>query len=108
VVVTPAFERTAEALARAGMPLKRIAEMRGTRMGFRRIGPAILELVEAPDAERVGFWGLVIAVRDLDALAGRLGERLGSVRPAVQPGRRIATVRPSAGIGTNLAFMDSG
>jgi hypothetical protein len=106
VVTTPDFDRTREALARAGMPLKRVAEMRGTRMGFRRIGPAILELVEAADAERVAFWGLVVVVRDLEALARRLGEHLGEIRPAVQPRRRIATVRPSAGISTNLAFMD--
>jgi hypothetical protein len=106
VVVTPAFERTREALAGAGMPLKRVVEMRGTRMGFRRIGPAILEVVEAPDAERAAFWGLTIVVSDLDGLAARLGERLGPVKPAVQPGRRIATVSPSAGLTTNLAFMD--
>ncbi len=106
VVTTPAFERTRDALAGAGMPLRRIAEMRGTRMGFRRLGPVILELVEAPDAERVAFWGLVIVVRDLEALAARLGATLGDIRPAVQAGRRIATVRSSAGVSTNLAFMD--
>jgi hypothetical protein len=74
-------------------------------MGFRRIGPAILELVEAP-GQPLGFWGLVVTVNDLDALADRLGEHLGPIKPAVQPGRRIATVRPSAGLTTNLAFMD--
>jgi hypothetical protein len=106
VVVTPDFERTQRALAAADLPLKRIAETRGTRMGFRRVGPAILELVEAPSAERVQFWGLVVTVEDLDALAGRLGAHLGAIKPAVQPGRRIATVRPSAGLSTNLACMD--
>jgi hypothetical protein len=106
VVVTPAFERTRDRLATAGMPLRRVAEMRGTRMGFRRIGPAILEVVETPGAARAAFWGLVVIVADLDALALRLGERLGGVKPAVQPGRRIATVRADAGLSTNLAFMD--
>jgi hypothetical protein len=106
VVVTPAFERTRDALAGAGMPLKRLVEMRGTRMGFRRIGPAILEVVEAPEAERVAFWGLVIIVEDLDALSARLGDRCGPIKPAVQPGRRIATVRAGANLSTNLAFMD--
>jgi hypothetical protein len=105
VVTTPDFVGTRDALARAGMPLKRTVEMRGTRMGFRRLGPAILELVEAPDAP-LGFWGLVVTVSDLDALAERLGERLGSIRAAVQPGRRIATLRESAGLSTNVAFMD--
>jgi hypothetical protein len=106
VVVTPAFERTRDALAGAGMPLKRIVEMRGTRMGFRRIAPTILELVEAPEAERVAFWGLVIIVEDLDALASRLGDWSGPIKPAVQPGRRIVTVRAGANLSTNLAFVD--
>lgn len=108
VVVTPVFERTRDALAAAGLPLKRVAAMRGTTMGFRRIGPAILEVVAAPQADRTGFWGLVVTVRDLDALARLLGDRLGPIKPAVQPGRRIATVRPGAGLSTNLAFMDPG
>jgi hypothetical protein len=106
VVATPDFDRMREALASAGMPLKRVAEIRGTRMGFRRIGPAILEVVEAPRAARTAFWGLVVIVEDLDALARRLGAGLGEIRPAVQPGRRIATVRAGAGLTTNLAFMD--
>ena len=108
VVVTPEFESTRAALAGAGMALKRVAEIRGTRMGFRRIGPAILELVEAPAAPGPAFWGLTIVVRDLDELGRRLDAHLGEIRPAVQPGRRIATVRPSAGLTTNLAFMDAG
>jgi hypothetical protein len=105
VIVTGEFDRTAEAIAGAGMALKRVVEMRDTRMGFRRLGPAILELVEAP-GQALAFWGLVVTVRDLDTLAARLGEHLGPIKPAVQPGRSIATVRPSAGLTTNLAFMD--
>jgi hypothetical protein len=44
-------------------------------------------------------------VKELDALASRLGDRLGSIRDAVQPGRRIATLRESAGLGQAVAFM---
>lgn len=110
VVLTADFERTVSALARAGLELRRIREVPGTglRQGFRRLGPAILELVEAPDAPAgpARFWGLVIVVRDLDALAERLGDRLGQIKPAVQPGRRIATLRPSAGLTPAVAFMD--
>jgi hypothetical protein len=108
VVLTPRFARTAAALAEAGMELRRIRRTpTGIRQGFRRLGPAILELVEAPD-ERDGparFWGLVVNVMDLDALAARLGDRLGHVKPAVQAGRRIATLRESAGLGEAVAFM---
>lgn len=108
VVLTPRFTRTAAELAEAGLELRRIRTAPGgIRQGFRRLGPAILELVEAPD-ERDGparFWGLVINVSDLDALAERLGDRLGQVKSAVQPGRRIATLRASADLGQPVAFM---
>ena len=107
VLVTPAFDRTAAALERAGLPLRRLTETpAGVRQGFRRLGPAILELVQAPQARRPHLWGLTVIVEDIDALAVRLGEQLGEVKPAVQPGRRIATLRPSAGLSTAVAFMD--
>jgi hypothetical protein len=121
VVLTPDFERTSRALADAGIPLRRIRELGGAadaggtadapplRQGFRRLGPAILELVEARGDDVRGparFWGLVVIVEDLDALAARLGDRVGQVRHAVQPARRIATLRGSAGLSSAVAFMD--
>jgi hypothetical protein len=105
VVLTPDFDATASALESAGLPLRRIRDAGGFRQGFRRLGPAILELVEAKDAT-VRFWGLVVIVSDLDALATLLRDQLGAPRPAVQPGRRIATLRQAAGLSTRLAFMD--
>lgn len=114
VVITPDFDRTAAALERAALSLRRIRDVPGTgqraafRQGFRRVGPAILELVEAPGMRPGGarFYGLVVIVSDLDALAERLGDRLGEIRDAVQPGRRIATLAPDAGPSPRLAFMD--
>src|SRR5947209_611774 len=98
VITTPDFDRTRKALEAAGMPLSRVD---GT-MGFKRIGPAILELVQGSDPAHpdgpARFWGLVVVVRDLDALAVRLGEHLKPIKNAVQPGRRIATLRASAGL----------
>jgi catechol 2,3-dioxygenase-like lactoylglutathione lyase family enzyme len=105
VILTADFDRTAQALAEQGMPLRRLAERNGARQGFRRLGPAIMEIVQAPDGP-TRFWGLVVIVADLEALAQRLGEHLGSIRPAVQPGRRIAALRGSAGLFTAVAFMD--
>lgn len=108
VVLTPRFDRTAAKLAGAGMALRRVRQAPGGfRQGFRRLGPAILELVEAPDQpdRPARFWGLVVNVADLDALAERLGDQLGRIKPAVQPGRRIATLRASAGLGQAMAFM---
>ncbi len=109
VVVTPDFDRTGRALGRAGMPFSRVRDAGGFRQGFRRLGPAILEVVEARGEDSTGearFWGLVVVVADLDALADRLGDLLGEIRPAVQAGRRIATLSPDAGLSEAVAFMD--
>jgi hypothetical protein len=108
VVVTPDFDRTAAALEAAGLPLRRVRDAGSFRQGFRRLGPAILELVEAPGAPAgpARLWGLVVIVSDLEALLARLGDLLGRVKPAVQPGRRIATLRSAAGLSTPVAFMD--
>jgi hypothetical protein len=108
VVLTPSLDRTGAALERAGMPLRRIREAGDVRQGFLRMGEVVLELVESRElgeGESARFWGLVFVAEDLDALAERLGDRLGDVRDAVQPGRRIATVRRSAGLGMPAAFM---
>lgn len=111
VVLTPDFGRTSTALEAAAIPLRRVVRRPdGARMGFRRLGPAILELVEAADAPAgpARFWGIAVAVADLDALAGRLGAHLGAIAPALQPGRRIATLRRSAGLGQPVAFIEPG
>jgi hypothetical protein len=105
VILTPDFDRTAAALAEHGMPLRRESERNGARQGFRRLGPAIMEIVQAPDGD-TRFWGLVAIVSDLEALGERLGDDLGAPRSAVQPGRRIATLRRSAGLALAVAFMD--
>ena len=105
VILTPDFDHTADAVAAAGMPLRRLAERNGARQGFRRLGPAIMEIVQAPEGP-TRFWGLVVIVSDLDALAERLGDLLRETRPAVQPGRRIAPLRSKAGLGPAVAFMD--
>jgi len=110
VVFTPDLDRTFAAFEAAGLELRRVRDA-GTpenpmRQGFYRVGETILEVVG--DVEPGGparFWGLVVIVSDLDALAERLGHDLGAPRDAVQSGRRIATVRDSAGLGVPVAFM---
>ncbi|HTU30382.1 MAG TPA: hypothetical protein VMF07_13450 [Solirubrobacteraceae bacterium] len=112
VVVTPRFDALADELAERGLPLRRVAEIRGTRMGFRRLGGPTLEVVQAPEAATNAFWGVTFAVPGVPGGAGSLDELcarsrfLGEPRPAVQPGRRIAAVSREAGLSTRVAFID--
>jgi hypothetical protein len=108
VVTTPDFDRTATALEDAGIPLKRVRDAGGFRQGFRRLGPAILEIVEAPKmpAGPARFWGLVVTVADLVGIRARLAPHVGEIRNAVQPGRQIATLSEGAGLSPRIAFMD--
>jgi hypothetical protein len=89
------------------MPLKRTRESGELRQGFRRLGSAIVELVHSPqlDGADTQFWGLTVVVISLEDLGERLGDRLGEVRPAVQRGRRIATLRATDGVSPRVAFM---
>jgi hypothetical protein len=108
VVTTPDFDRTARALEDSGIPLRRVREVGDIRQGFRRLGPAILEIVEAPKmpAGPARFWGLVVVVADLVGVRARLAPHVGEIRDAVQPGRQIATLAQSAGLSPRIAFMD--
>jgi hypothetical protein len=110
VVFTPDLDRTTCALQEAGLELRRIREPDEpgppVRQAFFRLGEVILEVVESPEAEGAArFWGITFRVADLDRCAELLGERLGEVRDAVQPGRRIATVRRTAGLGLPVALI---
>ena len=113
VVFTPDLERTTEAFEGLGVERRRVREVEtddGTlRQGFFRLGEVILEVVEHSKIELgpARFWGITFAVEDLDACAELLGDRLGSIRDAVQPGRRIATVRREAGLGLPVALISA-
>jgi hypothetical protein len=108
VVTTPDFDRTSAALDDAGIELRRVRDAGGFRQGFRRLGPAILEIVEAPTMPPgpARFWGLVVIVADLVGLRARLAPYVGELRDAVQPGRQIATLSEGAGLSPRVAFMD--
>jgi catechol 2,3-dioxygenase-like lactoylglutathione lyase family enzyme len=118
VVLTPDLDRTIAALAAVGLGVRRIRETTSNgapmRQAFIRLGPTILEVVSgdtgqgAPAADAPSTWfGLAVDVADLDALALRLGPGLGRVRPAVQAGRRIATLRHrDLGLSVAVACMD--
>jgi hypothetical protein len=105
-------------LEAAGLDLRRRREeptpAGAPRQAFFRLGEVILEVVQEPEEvlERAGgsdrpafFWGLALRVEDLERAVQGLGEMAGSVRPAVQPGRRIATLRRSAGLAVPVALI---
>jgi len=112
VMTTPRLERTSAALQAAGLELRRRREADSPRgpatQLFYRLGEVVLEVVAGPGESGDGparWWGIVFTVADLGACAAQLGERLGTVRDAVQPGRRIATVRREAGLGAAVALI---
>lgn len=118
VVISPDLDRTIAVLEAAGLDLRRIREeptpAGAPRQGFFRLGEPILEVVQAPpDAiERSGgpdgpafFWGLALIAPDLDATVAEIGPGAGEPRDAVQPGRRIATLKRSAGLALPVALM---
>ena len=106
VATTPDLERTIAALEAAGVRLRRVREAGENRQAFFRLGEVILEVVTGPRIEEPPrFWGMVFTVQDLDACAALLGSSLGDVHDAVQPGRRIASVRREAGVPLPVAFI---
>ncbi|MEI7559877.1 MAG: hypothetical protein WCJ63_04725, partial [Actinomycetes bacterium] len=51
-------------------------------------------------------WGLGFITADLDKAIHELDGLIGPARPAVQPGRRIATFRRDANLGVPVVLMD--
>jgi len=112
VVTTPDVDRTVAALEETGLEPRRVRDAdsggRAIRQVFFRLGQPVLEVVGPPEPSGDGsarFFGLALTVADLDATATALGEHLGDPKDAVQPGRRIATLRRSTGCTTAIAFM---
>lgn len=100
VMMSPHLERTVATLAVIGAEPRRerIGELGGApvKQVFYRLGDVIVELVGAPDAAGEGpasLWGITYVVQDLDASAAFFGDRTSRVKDAVQPGRRITTLR---------------
>jgi hypothetical protein len=119
VAISPDLDRSVQALLAAGLDLRRVREQPtpagAPRQAFFRLGEVILELVQEPDevlaARSSGtngparFWGLALLAEDLARTVERLGEHSSEIRPAVQPGRRIATLRRSACLAVPVALM---
>lgn len=113
VAMSPDMDRTTAALTGAGVEHRRTRtfEVGGgvRRQAFFWLGDVILELVGDDAAQGEGpasLWGLALTCDDLDAAATALGDALGGIKDAVQPGRRIATVRTrDLGISVPIALL---
>jgi len=113
VLRSPDLDRTTEALAALGLDLRRTRRLGdgddAFEQRFFRLGEVILELVGPARPTGDGpctIWGYALVSEDIDASAALLGERCSAPKDAVQPGRRIATVRTrELGIGPAVALM---
>lgn len=122
VVLSPDLERTTAAFASIGLDARRVRDVDAEQYGFParqvffRMGDVVIEVIgpaePAADASAdrpAAFYGLAYTVADIDATAAQLGEHLGRVKDAVQPGRRIATLRhKEVGVSVATAFMSPG
>jgi hypothetical protein len=114
VVFTPSLQRSIDAFESAGVRCRRVREVgppdQQLRQAFFRFGEVIAEVVEVPEGQAgpdgaARFWGLTITVADLDGAVAELGPLCGTIRDAVQPGRRIATLKREAGLGLPVALI---
>jgi hypothetical protein len=120
VVASPNLSRTVEALEAVGLAARRTRESNTygapMRQVFFRLGEVVLEVIGGGEPaplpigdQPAGFFGLAYTVRDLDATKAFFGEHLGNVKDAVQPGRRIATLRhKELRMTVATAFMSAG
>jgi hypothetical protein len=99
VVSTPDVERTTAALGRVGLAPRRTVDAArgdaGVRYRFFLLGTCVLEVIGPTEPDGDGparFVGLAFTAPDLDAVE----HTTGPPRDAVQPGRRIVTLRTGA------------
>ena len=110
VVMTDDPDRTVHDYAQLGLEVRRIRDLgNGKSQTFFRAGEVVIEVVGPIDGGAEPgdrLWGLSPTVADLGACAKLLGDRLGPIKEATQPGRRIATLRHEAcGLTIPIAFM---
>jgi len=113
VVTTPDLDRTIRAFEARHLDVRRVRHTDQYGPPFRQVffcgGEIIVEVI-GPDVahgdDPARFFGLAFTVADLDATAALFGDALGQVKDAVQPGRRIATLRHrDLGLSVPIAFM---
>ncbi|MAT07468.1 MAG: hypothetical protein CL424_20780 [Acidimicrobiaceae bacterium] len=116
VIMTDSIDRTSAAIEDVlGLERRRVRETETVRQAFHRFADppeasagergCILELVEQARVRTPEVWGLVVIVDDLEQFQSTCPDLVAPPKPAVQPGRLIATARREADLGTAVAFM---
>ena len=100
VLLSPDLERTKVALKGIGLEPRRErdGELGGAsiRQVFYRFDDVIVEVVGSPENTSDGpssLWGVTFVADDIDAAAAFFGANTSPLKDAVQPGRRITTLR---------------
>ena len=115
VLLSSDLGRTVESMAAVGVHPRRERDGelggRPIRQIFFRFGQVIVEVVGSPGTASEGpstLWGITYVVADIDATAAFFGDHTTPVKDAVQPGRRISTLRHhDLGISTRSAFISA-
>jgi catechol 2,3-dioxygenase-like lactoylglutathione lyase family enzyme len=113
VLFTPSLEASIETYEDMGLRCRRVREVgegdQLLRQAFFRLDEVVLEVVQVPEEQLKDgaprFWGLTVTVSDIDGAVADLGPLCGTLRDAVQPGRRIATIKREAGLGLPVALI---
>lgn len=115
VLLSPDLGRTVESLAAVGVEPRRERDGelggRPIRQVFFRFGEVIVEVVGSQETTSDGpstLWGITYVVADITATAAFFGGRAAPVKDAVQPGRRITTLRHhELGISVRTAMISA-
>lgn len=112
VLMSDSLARTSAAVTEVlGLEQRRVRRTESVQQAFHRfddqgsVRGCIVEIAETSRVSGAALWGLVVNVVDLDAACTAAGDLVGPPKDAVQPGRRIATVRREAGLSTAVALM---
>ena len=115
VLLSPDLDRTVASMAAIGVAPRRERDTelggRPMRQIFFRLGEVIIEVVGSPETTSDGpskLWGITYVVDDIDASAAFFGDHTAPVKDAVQPGRRITTLRHrDLGISVHTAVIST-
>lgn len=101
VLLVPSIADAVSEMQSIGLEPRLRIEVKGRPTAFFRVGP-ILEVIESPVRNPALFGVALVTDEPLETVALRWrseGLTIGDVRPAIQPGRRIFTVKDtSAGL----------